>query len=520
LNEKEKVIYAPFSGVGGIVYDHDAVYIDLGGSHSHGNPRKYGTDQNNEPKETISPFVGELRDLKSTLNEKMESAGLKFFSASEEIKPSDIENDDVREDNESEEEDVDESEGEENSQRNEEDTSCAAGKKSIQIVQADDGRLRRKVLFADKASKSHADDPDDFTQLLKNEVKQLKKSAAHEKVQSNAVQASESTGLDDSSDSEEEVQVEQAPSPTKNQKKSRRQTKDRDGSDINLMSLATKLKARLSKDEGAEEPKVNSPGSEEEESESDVGLESFDEEMEDDQGEEDEDEEVSEDDDESDAEEESGNTYALGEDPESVNVEKQMRYSEAEDGFYSRFHKRSLQKMIYDDTSDYMNVTSRADFDLANCTVQEVEGEDEMDEDALKDLFVGGDYAEAAKNLLDDDDSDVGSAFGEFEELDKKNETERESDAKEDVESERAKAPVDSSNKKERKREEMKRKLKERFDMEYDEGGEKSFYKDWKSQVEEQTKVSQILLNEQSTVRNLDLQFLINKKVLCTVTTL
>lgn len=35
LNEKEKLMYAPFSGVGGIVYDKDAIYIDLGGSHSH-----------------------------------------------------------------------------------------------------------------------------------------------------------------------------------------------------------------------------------------------------------------------------------------------------------------------------------------------------------------------------------------------------------------------------------------------------------------------------------------------------
>ena len=28
-------MYAPFSGVGGIVYDKDAVYIDTGGSHFH-----------------------------------------------------------------------------------------------------------------------------------------------------------------------------------------------------------------------------------------------------------------------------------------------------------------------------------------------------------------------------------------------------------------------------------------------------------------------------------------------------
>ncbi len=35
LDDRERLIYAPFSGVGGIVYDKDAVYIELGGSHSH-----------------------------------------------------------------------------------------------------------------------------------------------------------------------------------------------------------------------------------------------------------------------------------------------------------------------------------------------------------------------------------------------------------------------------------------------------------------------------------------------------
>ena len=40
LNERERLIYAPFSGVGGIVYDKDAVYIDLGGSHSMKNEKE------------------------------------------------------------------------------------------------------------------------------------------------------------------------------------------------------------------------------------------------------------------------------------------------------------------------------------------------------------------------------------------------------------------------------------------------------------------------------------------------
>lgn len=33
LAEKERLIYAPFPGVGGAVYDKDATYVELGGSH-------------------------------------------------------------------------------------------------------------------------------------------------------------------------------------------------------------------------------------------------------------------------------------------------------------------------------------------------------------------------------------------------------------------------------------------------------------------------------------------------------
>lgn len=32
LNEREQLIYAPFSGLGGLLYDKDAVYIDTGGT--------------------------------------------------------------------------------------------------------------------------------------------------------------------------------------------------------------------------------------------------------------------------------------------------------------------------------------------------------------------------------------------------------------------------------------------------------------------------------------------------------
>jgi ribosome biogenesis protein BMS1 len=34
LNQKERVVYAPFSGLGNIVYDKDAIYIETGGAQS------------------------------------------------------------------------------------------------------------------------------------------------------------------------------------------------------------------------------------------------------------------------------------------------------------------------------------------------------------------------------------------------------------------------------------------------------------------------------------------------------
>ena len=34
LNAKERLIYAPMSGVGEVIYDSDGIYINLGGSHA------------------------------------------------------------------------------------------------------------------------------------------------------------------------------------------------------------------------------------------------------------------------------------------------------------------------------------------------------------------------------------------------------------------------------------------------------------------------------------------------------
>lgn len=76
LLEKERLIYAPFSGIGGIVYDKDAVYVELGGSHSH-NQDETG-------------LVGALMDTQETLDQKLQHSELQLFSNAAPIKSQDV----------------------------------------------------------------------------------------------------------------------------------------------------------------------------------------------------------------------------------------------------------------------------------------------------------------------------------------------------------------------------------------------------------------------------------------------
>ncbi|XP_072138476.1 ribosome biogenesis protein BMS1 homolog isoform X1 [Mobula birostris] len=70
LNEKEKLIYAPMSGVGGIIYDKDAVYIDLGGSHAH---------RDEEEQRPTDELMQSLITTHSTIDNKMVSSKVSLF---------------------------------------------------------------------------------------------------------------------------------------------------------------------------------------------------------------------------------------------------------------------------------------------------------------------------------------------------------------------------------------------------------------------------------------------------------
>uniref|UniRef100_A0A182STH0 AARP2CN domain-containing protein n=1 Tax=Anopheles maculatus TaxID=74869 RepID=A0A182STH0_9DIPT len=99
LMEKERLLYAPMSGVGGIVYDKDAVYIELQGSHSHRQGAK-----NSEQQQIVDSFI----DKKETFDVTIDNQEFRLFSDGAVIKSSDYVDDAKPVENDSDEDEEDE----------------------------------------------------------------------------------------------------------------------------------------------------------------------------------------------------------------------------------------------------------------------------------------------------------------------------------------------------------------------------------------------------------------------------
>ncbi|XP_051156365.1 ribosome biogenesis protein BMS1 homolog isoform X2 [Leptopilina boulardi] len=122
LVEKERLVYAPFSGVGGIVYDKDAVYIDLGGSHYH---------------KDDTGLLSVLQNPEEMLDEKLEKSELQLFSNSAPIVSKDVDEN-------------------------------IFGITSETVLK--DGRVRRKVIFKDKQEVN--DDKEELNDIESEEEEQ------------------------------------------------------------------------------------------------------------------------------------------------------------------------------------------------------------------------------------------------------------------------------------------------------------------------------------------------------------
>ncbi|XP_049298010.1 ribosome biogenesis protein BMS1 homolog [Anopheles funestus] len=110
LMEKERLLYAPMSGVGGIVYDKDAVYIELQGSHSH----RHGV-KNTEQQQIVDSFI----EKKETFDVTIDNQEFRLFSDGAVIKSRDFVDESKQNGDDS---DDDELEGEDEDEEEEEDS--------------------------------------------------------------------------------------------------------------------------------------------------------------------------------------------------------------------------------------------------------------------------------------------------------------------------------------------------------------------------------------------------------------
>ncbi|XP_042903789.1 ribosome biogenesis protein BMS1 homolog isoform X3 [Parasteatoda tepidariorum] len=85
LNEKERLIYAPMSGVGGIVYDKDAVYIEL---------RDNQQQKKQEEEKPADKLVNTMVAVQHPIDEKMKAAQFQLFAGAKPLGDKDMSSED------------------------------------------------------------------------------------------------------------------------------------------------------------------------------------------------------------------------------------------------------------------------------------------------------------------------------------------------------------------------------------------------------------------------------------------
>ncbi|XP_050980715.1 ribosome biogenesis protein BMS1 homolog [Labeo rohita] len=81
LNVKERLLYAPMAGVGGLVYDKDAVYIDMPSGHA---------NQQQEEVRPTTELVQSLIGTQATLDAKMAASKVSLFTGTAALAPEEV----------------------------------------------------------------------------------------------------------------------------------------------------------------------------------------------------------------------------------------------------------------------------------------------------------------------------------------------------------------------------------------------------------------------------------------------
>lgn len=453
LQEKDKSIYAPFSGVGGIVYDKDAVYIDLGGSHSYAKNKRI-QDEHSKPSNAL---VKTIIESEKTLDEKMEESEVRLFSESAPLKADEV-----------------------GSPRQE----------SVEFVNGDgESRIRRKAVFDNEIDDDSDDESEDEDDENEDEDEESDDDESEPQKMSINQTLRRELGLSSDEDEEDDFVVED------------------DDSGKEVVSEPKKKKMKVKKVEKEEKDETK-----EKISQALAALESKESEI---QDEEDEESEVDDEEEMSDQSEEEiqsedqnqwknevmqkasdafyerlTNTTSLRKLVYGQNVEDQIENGSDDEELGGLFKVIKRDQEAKSSRAAIMNQRDCTKF--AQDSVQDWSLEDVCD--SIKDCFVTGKWkkAEDAEELLKldqmEDDEDV---FGDFEDL----ETGEVHKAEENEDDDAEDAPriVEDEKELKKKRLEKKRKLKAAFDAEYDDDGGKAYYDELKKEVDQQTMVSTIL---------------------------
>jgi len=508
LVEKEKSIYAPMSGVGGIVYDKDAVYIDLGGSHSHKAPQNQDEDEEEgAPNDLVTGMI----QTETTLDEKMEKSEMRLFSQSQPITSAEHRegvNYEVVKDNGRVrrkalfDDDESEDEKEKSSEEGESDVESEAESKGILKRKTEDP-VEKPVVKKKKIEKPKTE------MTLKERNKLLREEMGDDGSESDY---SEDENIEENKEEHEEKKVSSDEDEDENEVK-KKKTKSSDKfhhrlateKDTDIHSKITEVLSKIkSNEDGENENKkgVDSGRGTDADDSSDSSSDNSD-----DESETEKEAEAMEDEDDS-----------SGDEVEESSLRwKSDLAKKASESFYSRQSSTScLRKLVYgqedtntdnndedeDDSEDEMGglfKVVRRDEEAKTEAAQHADGLDcslfkvaklqEWDEkeicDLIKDCFVTGKWAAGrdAEELLKMDDEDDEEVYGDFEDL----ETGEKGEGKEKEEKEEEgprvvdlEGAVEREKAKRKARMERKLKLKKEFDMDYDdgEGGNGNSYHD------------------------------------------
>lgn len=472
LNEKERLLYAPMAGVGGVVYDKDAVYIDLPANH---------VNQQQEEVRPTTELVQSLIDTHATLDAKMAASKVSLFSGSTTLEPTDI----------------DEQSGEKESHHEEE------------VWDPDTQRKRRKVIFAEgeEEDTSGSSDDEDGDSEDGDQMEQEEDEDDNEDNLSTLLKEARATS------DEQRRKVTDGTPPVKKQKLEGR--KEEDGEMPAFADSEDDLE--ISEEESDEEQEAGRAGDSghcsEEEEETDDDDDDDDNDEQEEEDDESEDESVDEDDaaDESEEEEEQGalrwkeglqqkaSEAFLRQQQAAPNLRKLVYGSvvEAEDSGDEEEELGGLFRVSRPQSSKKFQANaldcSRFNPDTShNWDLEEMLN-------SIRDCFVTGKWEEGqdAATLLKEDEE----LYGDFEDLETgevhKGRTEPQDPAEnseqdeddDDDKVEESLVKVDDDEVQKNKRLEKKRRLKERFNAEYDDG-DATYFDDLKEEMQKQAELN------------------------------